>query len=77
MTDRQNSFFESPILNSPYSEPILHHALDDEGQPTDHPPISGRRPSALLSPVPKPKKRRSKKSNDEQQDLKLYSDDGI
>ncbi|APG62015.1 restriction endonuclease [Sphingorhabdus lutea] len=72
-----NSFFEEPILNSPYMEPSRHHALDDEGQPTDQPPIAGRRPSALLSPVPKPKKRRSHQSGDEQQNLKLYADDGI
>jgi len=72
-----NSFFEEPILNSPYREPSRHHALDDEGQPTDQPPIAGRRPSALLSPVPKPKKRRSRQSGDEQKNLKLYADDGI
>jgi len=72
-----NSFFEEPILNSPYEEPKRHHALDSEGQPIDQPPIAGRRPSALLSPVPKPKKRRSRQSSDEQQKLKLYVDDGI
>ena len=71
------SFFEQPILNSPYSEPSRHHALDDEGQPTNQPPHDGRRPSALLSPVPKPKKRRSKQADDDQQDLALYADDGI
>ncbi len=72
-----NSFFEEPILNSPYEEPARHHALDVEGQPTDLPPISGRRPSAFLSPVPKSKKRRSRQSNDDQQKLKLYADDGL
>ncbi len=71
MTD---SFFEQPILNSPYSEPTRYHALDDEGQPTDQPPHIGRRPSALLSPVPKPKKRRS---DDKQQSLGIYAQDGI
>lgn len=71
------SFFDEPILNSPYIEPSRYHALDDEGQPTERPPISGRRPSALISPVPKPKKRRSSLSIDEQKDLKLYADDGI
>lgn len=72
-----NSFFEEPILNSPYEEPARHHALDGEGQPTDLPPIAGRRPSALLSPIPKSKKRRSKKADDEQQKLKLHVDDGV
>jgi type III restriction enzyme len=71
------TFFEHPILNSPYSEPARHHALDDEGQPTDHPPQEGRRPSALLSPVPKSKKSRSKKPDDEQQNFGLYANDGI
>lgn len=71
------SFFEEPILNSPYEEPLRHHALDEEGQPTDQPPILGQRPSALLSPVPKPKRRRSGNSVDDQRNLKLYADDGI
>jgi len=43
-----HSFFEEPILNSPYAEPSRHHALDGEGQPTDQPPAAGRRPSVLL-----------------------------
>lgn len=72
-----SSFFDEPILNSPYEEPSRHHCLDEDGQPTESPPIDGRRPSALLSPVPKPKKSRSRQSNDDQQDLKLYADDGI
>ncbi len=71
------SFFEQPILNSPYSEPSRHHDLDEDGQPTDQPPNVGRRPFSRLSPVPKPKKRRSKNTNDGQQDLALYADDGI
>ena len=54
------TFYEQPILNSPYEEPALHHALDEEGQPTDNPPIAGRRSSKLISPVPKPRKRREK-----------------
>jgi type III restriction enzyme len=50
------SFFEHPILNSPYEPPTRHHALDDKGQPLNLPPIEGRRPSKLISPVPAPKK---------------------
>ncbi len=29
------SFFEQPILNSPYEVPRFHHALDEYGQPLD------------------------------------------
>jgi type III restriction enzyme len=54
MSDR---FFERPILNSPYEPPQWHHHLDAEGQPTDQPPIPGRRRSELITPVPKPKKK--------------------
>ena len=52
-------FFEQPILNSPYSVPTRHHALDDEGQPLALPPVEGRRRSSLITPVPKPKKRKA------------------
>jgi ATP-dependent exoDNAse (exonuclease V) beta subunit len=27
------TFYEKPILNSPYEEPAQHHALDEDGQP--------------------------------------------
>jgi len=43
----------------------------------DLPPIDGRRPSAHISPVPKPRKRRSKKNDDDQQTLGLYAAAGI
>ena len=52
------TFFEQPILNSPYEVPTRHHELDADGQPTDRPPIQGRRRSALITPVPKPRKRK-------------------
>ena len=70
------TFYEQPILNSPYKEPALHHALDEDGQPTDNPPVSGRRRSELITPVPKPRKRR-KKPDPEQASLTLHADDGI
>ena len=70
------TFYEQPILNSPYKEPALHHALDEEGQPTDNPPVTGRRRSELITPVPKPRKRRSK-SDPNQAAMDLQSDDGI
>lgn len=54
------SFFEHPILNSPYEPPAWHHALDDEGQPQNLPPIAGRRRSELITPVPKARKMQRK-----------------
>jgi type III restriction enzyme len=51
------SFFERPILNSPYAYPGRHWDLDAEGQPTDH-IEERRRRSDLITPVPKPQKRR-------------------
>lgn len=62
------SFFDQPILNSPYEAPTRHHALDEEGQPLDVPPVQGRRESRFLTPVPKPRKRKRKP---EQRDLDL------
>jgi type III restriction enzyme len=50
-------FFERPILNSPYVCPARHWELDAEGQPTDR-IIESRRRSELITPVPKPQKRR-------------------
>ncbi|MBN7763535.1 hypothetical protein JYP52_20555 [Nitratireductor aquibiodomus] len=52
-------FFKSPILNSPYEVPGRHWELDANGQPTNV-RIPRRRPSALVSPIPKPKKVRGK-----------------
>jgi type III restriction enzyme len=54
------SFFERPILNSPYKVPALHHALDKDGQPLDVPPVEGRRRSELITPVPRPRKKKNK-----------------
>jgi type III restriction enzyme len=49
------SFFEQPILNSPYEAPRHHHALDEHGQPLDVPPVEGRRRSEIITPVPMPR----------------------
>jgi type III restriction enzyme len=51
------SFFERPILNSPYAYPDRHWELDDDGQPTNQ-ILPKRRDSKLLTPVPKPQRRR-------------------
>jgi len=49
------SFFEQPILNSPYEAPRFHHALDEHGQPLDVSPVEGRRRSEIITPVPVPR----------------------
>jgi type III restriction enzyme len=51
------TFFEQPILNSPYKYPGRHWELDGDGQPTNKITDSRRR-SAFITPVPKPRKRR-------------------
>ena len=51
------SFYEHPILNSPYEYPIRHWELDDSGIPTDR-IVGGRRESRYITPVP-PARRQS------------------
>ena len=53
----RESFFEKPLLNSPYEYPARHWELDDSGQPTNR-IVEKRRPVAFITPFPKPKKRR-------------------
>jgi type III restriction enzyme len=48
------SFFQRPILNSPYLAPEKHWELDGEGRPTDT-VVPKRRRSDLISAMPKPK----------------------
>ena len=52
-----SSFYERPILNSPYRPPEFHHPLDDSGQPLEGAPIAGRRPSKFIVPVPASRKK--------------------
>lgn len=52
-----NLFFKRPILNSPYEYPSRHWELDKDGQPTQK-IIERRRFVELITPIPKPKKRR-------------------
>lgn len=54
---QNNSFFERPILNSPYDYPLHHWELDETGQPT-HKIINNRRPAKYVTPVPKHKKQK-------------------
>ena len=54
----ENRFFEKPILNSPYEYPSRHWELDTQGQPTQK-IIEKRRRAEFITPIPKPKKRRT------------------
>jgi type III restriction enzyme len=51
------TFFTHPILNSPYEYPARHWELDGAGQPTNR-IVERRRRVELITPIPKPKKRR-------------------
>jgi len=53
-----NPFFDHPILNSPYEYPQRHWELDEDGQPTQQ-VIELRRSAKFITPIPKPKKRKS------------------
>ncbi|MEO8218504.1 MAG: DEAD/DEAH box helicase family protein [Acidobacteriota bacterium] len=65
-----DSFFEKPILNSPYEHPYQHWELE-EGLPTDR-IIVHRRRAEFITPIPKPKKRKK-----EQRELALGDSKGI
>jgi type III restriction enzyme len=56
--DKPLTFFERPILNSPYAYPGRHWELDADGQPTNR-LVESRRRSDLITPVPKAKKRKA------------------
>lgn len=61
------SFFEKPILNSPYVMPKQQWELDDEGRPTDR-ILDSRRRSDLISAMPQAK---SKKPGGNQAEMEL------
>jgi type III restriction enzyme len=54
-----SSFFDRPILNSPYAYPSRHWELDGDGQPTGQ-VLEYRRRAEFITAVPKPKKRRAR-----------------
>ena len=56
------SFHDQPILNSPYAYPGRHWELDASGHPTDR-IIESRRVAAFVTPIPKPRKRRTGQSD--------------
>lgn len=68
-----SSFFDRPILNSPYEYPRLHWELDAEGQPTER-MIDTRRRASFISPIPRAKKRKGKAT---QQDLDIGGEEKI
>ncbi len=51
------TFFEKPILNSPYAYPSQHWELDETGQPTNR-IVDRRRRAEFITPIPKPKKQK-------------------
>jgi type III restriction enzyme len=57
------SFFERPILNSPYEYPARHWELDPDGQPTGH-IIETRREARFITPIPRPKKQKRVKGQE-------------
>ena len=48
-----NSFFDQPILNPPYTEPKRHWNLNATGQPTQE-INEHRRPASFVTPIPNP-----------------------
>ena len=69
------SFYERPILNSPYHPPSLHHPLDDNGQPLEGEPRLGRRASRFIVPVPASRKKSS--AAQASLDLETYTENAL
>ena len=68
------SFFDAPILNSPYDLPRRHWELDDEGRPTNR--IIGRRRRAdLITPIPVSNKKGKRSA--EQGEMALDAGDAL
>ena len=59
-----DSFFNHPILNSPYDYPARYWELDESGQPTQK-IIEHRRRAEFITPIPKPKKRKASATQQE------------
>ena len=70
-----DDFFDHPILNSPYTYPKRHWALDETGQPTGE-VIEDRRRASFITPIPKPKKSKSKDSG-KQVDMVFDEGEGL
>lgn len=70
-----NTFYEKPILNSPYAKPRFYRPLDEHGQPLGLPPVEGRRPSKFVVPVPRSKRRSS--ADQATLDLETYDENAL
>ena len=68
------SFFDQPILNSPYSIPSKHWELDDDGQPTGV-LLESRRKPKFTTAIPKPKRLQATKANLQQEMVFADSED--
>ncbi len=66
-----NPFFDHPILNSPYDPPRRHWELNENGQPTQK-VIEERRSAKFITPIPKPKKIKSGKQQEN-----FFFDEGV
>ena len=58
------SFFDRPILNSPYAYPGRHWELDGDGQPTGL-LVETRREARFITPIPRPKKHKRAKGQEQ------------
>ena len=56
-----DSFFDGPILNSPYDIPRRHWELDADNQPTGS-IVESRRAAKFITPIPKPRKHKAAKA---------------
>ncbi|TWB23457.1 type III restriction enzyme [Nitrospirillum amazonense] len=70
-----SSFYERPILNSPYRAPEWHHPLSKSGQPLEGEPKRGRRPSRFIVPVPASRKKAS--SGQASLELESYTENAL
>ncbi|MFO7661352.1 MAG: DEAD/DEAH box helicase family protein [Chloroflexota bacterium] len=69
-------FFSKPILNSPYEYPARHWELDEDGQPTNT-ILDYRRSAKFVTPVPKPRKRKDRKTAEYQQATLAIGAEGV
>ena len=69
------SFYDRPILNSPYHAPEFHHPLDKNGQPLEGEPRRGRRPARFVMPIPATRKKAT--NNQASLDLETYTENAL
>ena len=58
-----DSFYDRPILNSPYAYPARHWELDGDGLPTGK-VVESRRDARFITPIPRPKKTKRSKGQE-------------